>query len=538
MNQNLNSQNDIQSLNSQSDYTDQMKLQKHDDIYFSSKMPRAETEQRKKLRQKAPLILSLTFLYTLFFAWGLWDSVSGLMLLLFSAATVLYFTVSVRLMGLQGKKIHILFAGAIVLLGVSQFMSDSIEIHFYNLLMFLILILAWMVTSAYDCGAWGVGQYVKSAFGAAFGCIRYLGDFSSDILYYIRNLTRKKQDERSRQTAKSVCIGIFAGIPVVAVMISLLCSSDIIFKNLIENITDVQLPSSVFQILTETVLLGIYLYIFLVGIANKEIRINTKERRTFDAVVAVTTYSMLTLVYLIFAFVQIGGLMLRKMQLPDGYTYAHYAREGFFSLLFVCALNIIFVIIGKLYFHRSTVLQIILNVICGCTIIMIISSALKMYMYIGAYGMTRLRFKVVLALAVISLIMIGVIIWLNVKKYPLLRYSAAVLFTIFMVFSLCRPDYWIAKYNLYCFDDIQFTTREIYNGWETSLDAVPAVVDYMDENHPDWLESGQTQQDCQIFEAYKDMAEEKYSEMQPKDFNLSVYTAAKLLNINLDEIKK
>ena len=51
-----------------------------------------------------------------------------------------------------------------------------------------------------------------------------------------------------------------------------------------------------------------------------------------------------------------GGLM----QLPSGYTYARYAREGFFQLLFVCILNVIIVLLGDVY--KRQVLMLFLTV--------------------------------------------------------------------------------------------------------------------------------------------------------------------------------
>ena len=48
--------------------------------------------------------------------------------------------------------------------------------------------------------------------------------------------------------------------------------------------------------------------------------------------------------YVLFCIIQIFSLFLGKMQHPAGYTYARYAREGFFQLLFVCMINVCLVL--------------------------------------------------------------------------------------------------------------------------------------------------------------------------------------------------
>ncbi|WP_353960240.1 DUF4153 domain-containing protein, partial [Klebsiella pneumoniae] len=53
--------------------------------------------------------------------------------------------------------------------------------------------------------------------------------------------------------------------------------------------------------------------------------------------------------------------------LPENYTYASYAREGFFQLVFVCILNLSMVLICKKYFRDNRILKVILTFICSCT---------------------------------------------------------------------------------------------------------------------------------------------------------------------------
>ena len=103
---------------------------------------------------------------------------------------------------------------------------------------------------------------------------------------------------------------------------------------------------------------------------------------------AITVTGMLTLLYLLFSGIQIGGLFLNKLQLPEDYTYAMYAREGFFQLLAVGFINLVIVLVCMGYFRESKLLKAVLTIMSLCTFVMIASSAMRMLIYIYYYYMT------------------------------------------------------------------------------------------------------------------------------------------------------
>ena len=120
----------------------------------------------------------------------------------------------------------------------------------------------------------------------------------------------------------------------------------------------------------------------------KNVQEEVKEQRKWEPVIAIIFTAALSIVYLLFSVIQIMYLFIGNMQLPDGYTYSGYAREGFFQLLAVCIMNLLLVLICLHLFRENIVLKIILTVISGCTHIMTLSSALRMVMYISRYNPT------------------------------------------------------------------------------------------------------------------------------------------------------
>ena len=93
-------------------------------------------------------------------------------------------------------------------------------------------------------------------------------------------------------------------------------------------------------------------------------------------------------------------------------------------------------------------LKILLTFICGCTYIIAISSACRMYLYIEDYGLTRLRVLVLAALLMIALMLGGMICCVYRESFPLFRFSAAVVTSVYVVLSLSHMDAWIAEYNI------------------------------------------------------------------------------------------
>ena len=211
-----------------------------------------------------------------------------------------------------------------------------------------------------------------------------------------------------------------------------------------------------------------------------------QDRRTAEPLVGITFTGLISLVYLLFSAIQIIYLFAGLGSLPEGYTYARYAREGFFQLVFVCLINLVLVLTCVKYFRENRLLKGILTFISLCTYIMITSSAYKMLLYIQVYHLTFLRVFVLWALFVIFLLMTGTIISIYQSEFPLVKYCILVVTVLYLIFSFAHPDYWIARYNLDHIYTEEITkngevsysineNRDFYYLKHLSMDAAPAI---------------------------------------------------------------
>ena len=230
---------------------------------------------------------------------------------------------------------------------------------------------------------------------------------------------------------------------------------------------------------------------------------------------AITVLGMLTLLYLVFSGIQILGLFLGKLSLPEGYTYASYAREGFFQLLAIAILNLILVLACLEYFRESKILKGILTVMSICTFIMILSSAMRMILYIRTYQFTFLRILVLWALFVLFLLFLGIVWNIFRPTFGLLRYSFLVVTLCYLCLSFSHTDYWIARANLATMGaEADYTYL-----WSLSADAAPVLVPAAKE-----------QMDELTGNYYLRRLEQKLDRNSSiRGFNLSRYMAEKIL---------
>ena len=261
---------------------------------------------------------------------------------------------------------------------------------------------------------------------------------------------RTGEETVGKKRAKSILLGLVIAIPLLWIILALLSSADLVFGNIVEDILD----CITFPELNED-WVGVPFKFFLSFMAfytwtaclPAEIFFEGKEPRKFDAVVAITFNSLIAVVYLLFSGIQFVYLV-GQMELPNGYTYAEYAHEGFYQLLAVTILNLILVSFCKKHFADNKVLKAILLIISGCTYVMIASSALRMYLYVGVYGLSHLRVYVLWLLVILTVWTTILIVGIFKEKLPYFRIITVFVSVWYLAFAFSMPDKWIAAYDL------------------------------------------------------------------------------------------
>lgn len=118
--------------------------------------------------------------------------------------------------------------------------------------------------------------------------------------------------------------------------------------------------------------------------------------RQLSRTTVVTALGILALVYVLFIALQANHLFGAFFgRLAEGFSYAEYARQGFFELCRVAAINIGILLAANLAsrapMEENRMLRICNSVLSVLTLLLIATAASKMALYIQAYGLTVKR---------------------------------------------------------------------------------------------------------------------------------------------------
>ena len=447
----------------------------------SSTEKREDSIYTKRLKEHFPFFGLGSALYALFYTFCLYKNASGITYPFFVIGTLCYFFFSMKKLGVPYKKDSAFYIISIVLLGISNCVTNSEPLLLMNKCGIFLLTFILMIHTVYIDKSWNFPKYLGAlieTIGTVIACI--FRPFSDMVSYF----DAQKQAKKSKKSYfMPVLIGIAITIPILFIMTLLLASADAVFSNILDNAFSAFHFSTIFSICFLMIVVFFCSYAVYAALSMKNIKEEVKNRRVLDPVIAIIVTATLSVLYLIFSVIQILYLFIGNMQLPEGYTYSGYARQGFFQLLVVCILNLLIVLVCLYLFRENTALKVILTIISGCTFIMILSSALRMLMYIDRYNLTFLRIFVLWSLAVIFLLMAGVTFFIYMNRFPLFTYSMVIVTVFYIGLSFAHPDYWIAKYNLH---EMGYTHLDYMNEYEEngnrrylsglSADAAPILL--------------------------------------------------------------
>lgn len=282
-------------------------------------------------------------------------------------------------------------------------------------------------------------------FGAFFSNFKKLGS-SKKILLIIGGL----------------CIAV---IPTFAVTMLLSRADDAFNKIAGELFAKLTMPENIqAEIWAFVIGIPVAMYMFGLIYANSEHKnesVMTREKnerftqslRFTPGLVVYTSVTPICLVYVAF-FLSQSAYFLSAFSniIPEGFTYAEYARKGFFELCAVAVINICVIIFISLLTKRESknppAMKIYITVISVFTLMMIAIAVSKMVMYIREYGLTPLRIFPTWFMILLAFIFVFIIIRQFSEKFKLFP-SIFVAFIIMVgVLAFTDIDYIIADYNI------------------------------------------------------------------------------------------
>jgi hypothetical protein len=264
---------------------------------------------------------------------------------------------------------------------------------------------------------------------------------------------------KSRPLTAQILKGVVIAIPVLIVFGLLFGSADLIFQKYLTKLFDIHINEvtvarTLIVLLVAAAFTGAYAFIF--GAESKPATEPTGSKPAVGQVESSIVLGSVGVLFFLFILIQLAYLFGGASNISaQGFTYAEYARKGFFELIAVAVITG-----GLLWAADKTVAKTagrhtasfrILSGLLIAEVILIMASAFKrLYLYEQAYGFTTLRLYshvfVIFLAVVFALLLVKIL-----RDQPEHRFIFPVFITaiIFLAgLNLLNPDAFIARQNL------------------------------------------------------------------------------------------
>lgn len=278
------------------------------------------------------------------------------------------------------------------------------------------------------------------------------------------------------------------------------------------------------------------------------------DYRNLPAATAVTLFTILSVFYAVYLFSQLAYFFSAFSGiLPEGYalTPANYARRGFFELCGVCSINLGLIALITGLSRRTDTGKIPLSVritatlICVFSVIFTATALSKMLLYIGFYGLTRLRLLTSVFMVLLALFFVGVVIYLYLKKFPISKYIITVLAVSALAVGFADVDRTVAFYNVESYKIGALKEIDVNHLGGLSDSAVPYIIYLLDAPDTDIRKQAATELYCRAEEFYE-IDTSEYGKIKLKEikesgfsyYNYSREQAKRLIKKNIGKIIK
>ena len=304
---------------------------------------------------------------------------------------------------------------------------------------------------------------------------------------------RTKEGASGNGAWRKIALGLLISVPILAVIIPLLSSADMVFNYYVNNLTKIgefidfsSATEQAFIILSVFIYVFGYIWSFHTGHPETG-KASGPGKFFWDSTILLTVLLVIDAVYLLFTVIQFSYLYGGTGHaLPAGFTYADYARRGFFELVAVTIINLS-IILGSFKFvprddkNISVPLRTALSLLVIFSFNMLFSANFKMLLYEEAYGMTYLRFFVHYFMILLPVLFVIALVNLWFGKLPLVKIYIVVTLLFYTVLNYVNTDQFIARYN----GEMYLKTGKLDISYLQSLsyDAIPETIRLAEKNN-------------------------------------------------------
>lgn len=387
-------------------------------------------------------------------------------------------------------KLFIIMSTIILMLSSIYFRSSFDLFKFFNFLLIPILFAYLGYISLVKKSS---KNFIIDIISQLFVSIEFIDKFLKKLI----DIISLKLNINKNSKIKGIIIGLLICIIIAIIIIPLMINADFVFKYFIKNFSKIfedLNPLNMFSKIFISLLVASYFFAFVCHIfKNNNVKpienlvkeqnqiIENKEKDfIISETICNTILMFLNLLFLFFSIIQFNYLFLKNVDtLPLDFTYAQYARSGFFQMLALTIINFLIIMIVRFLILKNKALKykatkILLTIITFSNFVMISSAFYRMFLYESTYGYTRLRLLVYLFLILETILMTLVLYGIWKVNFNIIRNGIIVTMVFYLIINFINIDGYIAKKNI----DRYYETGKLdihYIVWNLSDDSLHQI---------------------------------------------------------------
>ena len=483
---------------------------------------------------KANLIVGISLVLGLLFDYFFYGKIPGIAFLLYIMLVVAGLFTIASLFKKQISKEALWLLAPLIFFGAMVFVRSSSLLTFLNVVASLLLLLIIAKVSFGDkLKNFLVGDYIKIFF-LPFKFIRPLFQTLSN-LFSLRGVNKDKK------VLLQVVKCILMAIPVLFIFLLLFYSADLIFQKYVSDLIKIDIePETVFRSILILIATLVYIGAYSYSFRERENQIAAQQNSKSHSIGHIESSILLgsvNVLFFIFILVQLTYLFGGESSISaQGFTYAQYARRGFFELIAVAIISLLLLLITEKYVTKKETdhalgFKILSTALIVQVILIMASAFTRLSLYEEAYGFTTLRLY-----SHIFIILLAIVFCLLLYKIYKDKRENTFAFRVFIsivlflaVVNFLNPDAFIARRNIE-----RFTTTgklDIYYLNRLSDDAIPDTIKVLNISNEDLRKSFARE----LYRRAQNSDSPYFSEWQ--SLNISRMGADKILNSKIRELE-
>src|SRR3989344_3436559 len=441
---------------------------------------------------KAGVIVGVSLFFGLLFDYFFYDKFPGITFPLYIILVVVGLFAIARFFKKQISKEVFWLLAPLMFFSAMVFVRSSDLLTFLNIVASLLLLLVIAEVS--------FNEKVKNFLVPDYIKIFFLPlKFIRPLFQTLSNLFSQRGVNKDKKVLSQVVKGVLMAIPVLFIFLLLFSSADLIFQKYLSDLIIIEIePKTIFRsflvLIATLVYIGAYSYSF----QEKENQIATKQNSTGPSLGHIESSILLgsvNVLFFIFILVQLTYLFAGESNISaQGFTYAEYARRGFFELIAVAIISLLLLLSTEKYVVKKEADHAlgfkVLSTALVVQVILIMASAFtSLSLYEEAYGFTILRLYshafIILLAVIFCLLVYKIYRDKRENTFAFRIFISVVLFLAMMNFF--NPDAFIARRNIERFSDTG--NLDIFYLSHLSDDALPDMMKALDISNDDLRKS-------------------------------------------------